>query len=220
MCKRCYQRGRRRGTFSTGKVCNVEGCESNTYTAGLCHKHHARVLRHGSTDRFWPDSCTVEDCDHDHYGRGYCRAHFYRVKRYGDAAVRLRVRSYDGQVCRACERRPARARGFCKDCREWAKNNYAPDPNARQPKHLPIANIRRVISDEFPEYRDFAKAHGLDEDWFTDMMRSHHRKFIDWGTADRWCNYLGLHPVLVWPEEWQTFDTKVKSQRYKRLVAA
>lgn len=89
-----------------------------------------------------------------------------------------------------------------------------------QPEYLPIENIRRVIRAEFPEYGDFAKAHDLDERWFAEMMRSANRRYIDWVTADEWCNLLGLHPVLLWPNQWDSFKSRKTRGRHSRLVAA
>lgn len=71
-------------------VCEVEGCGSVITARGLCQKHYARQLRHGSplgggTPRRSPEkiACFVEGCDKPQRARGVCFKHYKQWEYHG-----------------------------------------------------------------------------------------------------------------------------------------
>lgn len=65
------------------KFCLVGDCGKPAKAKGMCHKHHARFRRTGSTDDPIPFACSVEGCKRKYVGGGYCSMHASRVRNTG-----------------------------------------------------------------------------------------------------------------------------------------
>ena len=64
-----------------GRLCDVPGCGKTFYAKGLCHTHHASLIRRGflaCSVRFW-GNCIVSGCDKEAKGsHGLCGFHYQR----------------------------------------------------------------------------------------------------------------------------------------------
>ena len=106
--------------------CKVEGCNnpvSNRKT-GLCHKHHLRFIRYGTTELSKNtvkrnEKCKVEGCNRLQQTRiGYCLKHYKRFVRYGTTELPKRER----KKCKYCGRL-AVAREMCnKHYQNWKRH--------------------------------------------------------------------------------------------------
>lgn len=96
--------------------CRVEGCnqEVGNNSTGLCHMHHLRYTRYGTTDRSRNNvehskKCIVEGCEREQQTNiGYCLMHYKRFRRYGTTELPIRKPA----KCEICGK-PAVARRLC-----------------------------------------------------------------------------------------------------------
>lgn len=75
-------------------LCKILDCPNPARTHGLCPKHYARKLRHGSarivlrkvnvTHPHGGEGCSVKGCDEPFHCHGYCHRHYIRWSRHGD----------------------------------------------------------------------------------------------------------------------------------------
>jgi hypothetical protein len=109
--------------------CKIEGCNkpiSNKQT-GLCHKHHLRFVRYGTTELTRntverEKECIVEGCHNLQQTRdGYCLKHYKRFKRTGS----VELQKNEPKKCKYCDRM-AVARGMCnKHYQNWLRHGDA-----------------------------------------------------------------------------------------------
>lgn len=123
------------------RQCCVEGCDnkiSNRETK-LCHKHHLRFKRYGTTELTrnrvdGSQQCLVEDCERKQQTNdGYCLMHYKRQTRTGSTELPSKV----DIKCKYCDR-VAIARGMCgKHYQNWSRHNdpqYS-DKNKSKPNY-------------------------------------------------------------------------------------
>lgn len=57
-----------------GRICEVDGCETGVFQAGLCGYHHAaaKVARRAARG----EVCSVDGCERGKFARGLCRGHY------------------------------------------------------------------------------------------------------------------------------------------------
>lgn len=108
--------------------CEVEDCQGDQHSKGLCRKHYERWLNTGTTDARAPRLCSVEGCNMPHKGRGYCQMHLNRVRATGSPGSPEPTRQPLGDTCSVddCEGQP-KAAGRCnKHYHQWRKENAPP----------------------------------------------------------------------------------------------
>lgn len=94
--------------------CKIEGCYNkiSNKSTGLCHKHHLRFIRYGTTEltRNKVDKskkCKVAGCERNQETNdGFCLLHYKRFRRTGKTELNKK------QKCKYCDR-IAIAKGLC-----------------------------------------------------------------------------------------------------------
>ena len=76
------------------KQCSIEWCETEVRARGFCHKHYARLRRHGDPlaggrkpnfrGKLRESKCVLTDCQRDHYAKGLCQNHYDLDRRHGN----------------------------------------------------------------------------------------------------------------------------------------
>lgn len=103
------------------KTCELFTCDNQKkITRGLCEKHYARLLRHGSTDfnlRIKNRKCSIKNCDRKHNCSGLCKLHYGR-KIYAEKPIPNWNTSWSKELKKAMYRVRKRDNNMCKwqDC--------------------------------------------------------------------------------------------------------
>ena len=104
------------------QICEIEGCETQSKTLGMCHKHYMRAYmrkrRRGTAEdqarKNARGLCSYIDCDRPHAAHGLCDLHYRRQR-----ASMLKVE----RLCARCEQAmPKGRKSYCSDeCARAAK---------------------------------------------------------------------------------------------------
>lgn len=109
--------------------CKIENCNNSicSKSTGLCHKHHLRFIRFGTTELTKNtvkkcEHCIVDGCDNYQQTRcGYCLTHYKRFKRAGGTDLLDRT----PKKCKYCDR-VAVGRGMCsRHYQNWKRHGDA-----------------------------------------------------------------------------------------------
>jgi hypothetical protein len=77
--------------------CSVGGCESESFSRGLCTRHYQRWRKYGHPPAApvpVPERhqfCTVEGCGRPRKGRGLCEPHLVRLRKTGDVQADIPI---------------------------------------------------------------------------------------------------------------------------------
>lgn len=177
------------------RTCTVPNCDRKHHAHDYCSIHYHRWRRHGGFDRVRAERapiCTFPGCERKHYGRALCMGHYQQVYRFKRPLRALRQRLGKCSVP-GCERKHY-GRGLCKQ--HWARwhrlHGELLEPLEQRAATLPLAPLLRVIGPDMRKLCEFAGVSKI----------THGRKNISSDIADKVCIAAGLHPVLVWPDEW------------------
>lgn len=96
--------------------CKVEGCNSkiSNRSTGLCHKHHLRFIRYGTTELSRNNvdktrKCKAPGCENTQQTTvGLCLLHYKRLQRTGSIQLKERKK----QKCKYCDKTSI-AKGMC-----------------------------------------------------------------------------------------------------------
>lgn len=128
------------------RTCELDGCDRNLETRGLCHAHYERMRRTGKrpTDgslkiKGVHPACTVEGCDRKHYAHGYCKGHNERVTLKGHPGradlSRVVATGYIAVHQRIYDKRGKASTYPCVDCggqaKDWSYNHSGIDEITR-----------------------------------------------------------------------------------------
>jgi hypothetical protein len=170
MCGMHYARDQR-AKYGT---CTIDGCASGAVNRkGVCAKHYARTLAHGTTDdppprRKQPLICTVEGCDNLARARGWCSTRWKRWRQTGTTDDPGPAEQF---TCGRCKKVFPRARydpaeGYCPKCSRLARNArnrfrayriYASDAEAAAARQGDFCAICGVSQDQVK--RQFSADH-------------------------------------------------------------
>ena len=99
------------------RECQVEGCERDQYSRGLCEMHYRRVLKTGAPGPAGPlrvrGRCIAPDCDELVDAKDLCHGHFQRLDRHGVVDLSPLRGSLDECQVDDCDR-PVAAKGYCQ----------------------------------------------------------------------------------------------------------
>ena len=128
-------------------ICKEQGCSQpiSSRETQLCHKHHYRLLRKGTTELSRPvvnhsKKCKVDGCErHQQSAIETCLMHYKRWKRYGVFEIPKRINQSEIE-CKFCNKKIGRsgAIGLCsKHYQMWKLHG---DPLFTEEKRLNVGS--------------------------------------------------------------------------------
>lgn len=148
------------------QLCKIEDCEQpiTSKETGLCHKHHLRFIRYGTTETTRPIvdktiKCKVDGCKrHSQTANGVCLMHYKRWKRYGTYSIPKRTLKSEVK-CKFCDKPVGKhgSYGMCSKHFQMWRNHGDPlhveerrnNPNDRgYIRHKSGENFHRMVAEQ------------------------------------------------------------------------